>query len=64
MSEMRILPTEAIGRQFIPDAYLPEGNTNDEAVRARNYWVDFDFVKTFGMEIVWGRDLQQPWQLV
>ena len=25
MSEMRILPTEAIGRQFIPDAYLPEG---------------------------------------
>ena len=25
MSEMRILPSESIGRQFIPDTYLPEG---------------------------------------
>jgi putative ABC transport system permease protein len=41
------------------DAYLPEGNTNEEAVRARNYWVDFDFVKTYGMEIVGGRDFSK-----
>jgi putative ABC transport system permease protein len=47
------------GAELGYDAYLPEGNTNDEAVRARNYWVDFDFVKTFGMEIVWGRDFSR-----
>ena len=47
------------GAELGYDAYLPEGNTNEEAVRARNYWVDFDFVKTFGMEIVGGRDFSR-----
>jgi putative ABC transport system permease protein len=41
------------------DAYLPEGRGDDETVRARNYWVDFDFVKTYGMEIVLGRDFSK-----
>ena len=41
------------------DAYLPEGRSDDETVRARNYWVDFDFVKTYGMEIVMGRDFSR-----
>lgn len=41
------------------DAYLPEGQSDDETVRARNYWVDFDFVKTYGMEIVLGRDFSR-----
>ncbi len=41
------------------DAYLPEGNSTDETVRARNYWVDFDFVKTYGMELVEGRDFSR-----
>jgi putative ABC transport system permease protein len=41
------------------DAYLPEGRSDDETVRARNYWVDFDFVKTYGMEIILGRDFSR-----
>jgi putative ABC transport system permease protein len=41
------------------DAYLPEGRGDDETVRARNYWVDYDFVKTYGMEIVLGRDFSR-----
>ncbi len=41
------------------DAYLPEGRSDNETIRARNYWVDFDFVKTYGMEIVQGRDFSR-----
>lgn len=41
------------------DAYLPEGKSDNETVRARNYWVDFDFVKTYGMELVAGRDFSR-----
>ncbi|MGD9346299.1 MAG: ABC transporter permease [Candidatus Aminicenantes bacterium] len=41
------------------DAYLPEGRSDDETIRARNYWVGFDFVKTYGMEIVHGRDFSR-----
>ncbi len=41
------------------DAYLPEGNSPDETVRARNYWVDYDFVNTYGMELVEGRDFSR-----
>ena len=43
MSEMRILPAEAIGRQFIPDAYLPKGCDeyylrNEQSPRPANDW--------------------------
>ncbi len=41
------------------DAFLPEGRTDDEIVRALIYWVDHDFVKTYGMEIVGGRDFSR-----
>lgn len=41
------------------DAYLPEERSENETVRASNYWVDFDFVKTYGMEIVLGRDFSR-----
>jgi putative ABC transport system permease protein len=47
------------GAELGYDAYLPEGRGDDETVRARNYWVDFDFVKTYGMEIVLGRDFSR-----
>jgi putative ABC transport system permease protein len=47
------------GSELGYDAYLPEGRGDDETVRARNYWVDFDFVKTYGMEIVLGRDFSR-----
>jgi putative ABC transport system permease protein len=41
------------------DAYLPEGRSDDETVRARNYWVDFDFVKTYEMDMSMGRDFSR-----
>jgi putative ABC transport system permease protein len=47
------------GAELGYDAYLPEGNANENTVRARNYWVDYDFVKTYGMEIVAGRDFSR-----
>jgi len=47
------------GAELGYDAYLPVARGDDETVRARNYWVDFDFVKTYGMEIVLGRDFSR-----
>jgi putative ABC transport system permease protein len=41
------------------DAYLPEGRSDDEIVRALIYWVDHDFVRTHGMEIAAGRDFSR-----
>ncbi|MFC2160420.1 ABC transporter permease [Acidobacteriota bacterium] len=38
------------------DAFLPEGRNSDESIRALRFWVDHNFVKTYGMEIVLGRD--------
>lgn len=49
------------GAELGYDAYLPEGNANEDTVRARNYWVDHDFVKTYGMEIVAGRDFSRDY---
>ena len=47
------------GRDLGYDAYLPEGGSNSDTVRAQNYWVDYDFVKTYGIEIVAGRDFSR-----
>jgi putative ABC transport system permease protein len=44
------------GRKPNLDAFLPEGNSPDETIRAAAYHADFDFVKTYGLEIVEGRD--------
>jgi len=41
------------------DAFLPEGKSNDETLRAMRYWVDHNFIKTYGMEIVLGRDFSE-----
>lgn len=41
------------------DAFLPEGKSNDKALRAMRYWVGHNFVKTYGMEIVLGRDFSE-----
>lgn len=41
------------------DAYLSEGSPQEDSVRAQNYWVDHDFVKTYGMELVAGRDFNK-----
>jgi len=41
------------------DAFLPEGKTNDETLRAMRYWVDHNFINTYGMEIVKGRNFSE-----
>lgn len=43
------------------DAFLPEGRDNNESLRAVRYWVDHNFVKTYGMEIVLGRDFSETY---
>jgi putative ABC transport system permease protein len=44
------------GRDLGFDAYLSEGGSQENTVRAQNYWVDYDFVKTLGIELAAGRD--------
>jgi putative ABC transport system permease protein len=41
------------------DAFLPEGKSNEETLRAMRYWVDHNFISTYGMEIVKGRDFSE-----
>jgi putative ABC transport system permease protein len=43
------------------DAFLPEGKNSDEAIRAVRYWVDHNFVSTYGMEIVKGRNFSESY---
>jgi len=47
------------GRDLGYDAYRSEGGSPDESVRAQNYWVDHDFVKTYGIDLVAGRDFSR-----
>jgi putative ABC transport system permease protein len=41
------------------DAFLPEGKSSEETLRAMRYWVDHNFISTYGMEIVKGRDFSE-----
>ena len=41
------------------DAFLPEGKSNEETLRAMRYWVDHNFINTYGMKIVKGRDFSE-----
>lgn len=43
------------------DAFLPEGRDNNESIRAVRFWVGHNFVKTYGMEIVLGRDFSETY---
>ena len=47
------------GRDLGYDAYRSEGGSPNESVRAQNYWVDYDFVKNYGIELVAGRDFSK-----
>jgi putative ABC transport system permease protein len=47
------------GRDLGYDAYLSEGGSQENTVRAQNYWVDYDFVKTLGIELAAGRDFSR-----
>ncbi len=37
------------------DTLLPQGKSNEETIRASAFWVGYDFLETYGMEILWGR---------
>ncbi|MFC2167592.1 ABC transporter permease [Acidobacteriota bacterium] len=39
--------------------FLPEGRNSDETFRAMHYWVDHNFIDTYGMEIILGRDFSK-----
>jgi putative ABC transport system permease protein len=47
------------GRSSGDDTYLPEGKDPDDTVRVSAYTVDFDFAKTFEIDIVAGRDFSE-----
>ncbi|MBM3310922.1 MAG: FtsX-like permease family protein, partial [Candidatus Aminicenantes bacterium] len=47
------------GRELGYDAYLPEGGAQEDTVRAQNYWVDHEFVKTLGIQLAAGRDFSR-----
>jgi putative ABC transport system permease protein len=47
------------GRDLGYDAYLPEGGAQENTVRAQNYWVDHEFVKTLGIQLAAGRDFDR-----
>ncbi|MFC2156283.1 ABC transporter permease [Acidobacteriota bacterium] len=49
------------GRDLGFDAYLPEGSGNEDTVRARNYWVGYDFLETYGIELLHGRDFSRQY---
>lgn len=39
--------------------FLPEGKSREETVRASAFFVGYDFIKTYEMEILWGRDFSE-----
>ncbi|UCC38544.1 MAG: ABC transporter permease [Candidatus Aminicenantes bacterium] len=41
------------------DAFLPKGKSREETLRAMRYWVGFNFIKTYGMEIILGRNFSE-----
>jgi putative ABC transport system permease protein len=47
------------GRDLGYDAYLPEGGAQENTVRAQNYWVDHEFVRTLGIQLAAGRDFSR-----
>ncbi len=40
-------------------SFYIQGQSPDESVRASGYSVDYDFIPTFGMNIVWGRNFSR-----
>ncbi len=46
--------------EFASDpVYQPEGKTNEESVRCSAFEVDFDFIKTYGINVKFGRDFSK-----
>jgi putative ABC transport system permease protein len=43
------------------DTYLPEGKSSEETIRVSAFNVDYDFVRHYGLDIVWGRDFSRTY---
>jgi len=43
------------------DTFLPQGKPNEETMRASAFWVGYDFLDTYGMEVQWGRDFSREY---
>ncbi len=41
------------------DTFLPEGKSSEETVRASRFSIGYDFIETYEMEIIWGRDFSK-----
>jgi putative ABC transport system permease protein len=53
------LPVSIPGEFAGDESYYLPGKDPNSSVRASVFGVDFDFIKTFGMEILWGRDFSR-----
>ncbi|MBN1271108.1 MAG: ABC transporter permease [Candidatus Aminicenantes bacterium] len=47
------------GQYLGDDTFLPEGRSSEETVRASAFFIGYDFIETYEMEIVWGRDFSK-----
>ena len=47
------------GQNTGDDTYLPVGKSSEETIRVSAFNVGYDFLKTYGIEVVWGRDFSR-----
>jgi len=47
------------GQRTGDDTYLPEGKGSEETIRVSVFNVGYDFIKTYGIDVVWGRDFSR-----
>jgi putative ABC transport system permease protein len=55
------LPVTIPGEFSGDQSYFLPGKDPTSSVRANVFGVDYDFIKTFGMEILWGRDFSREY---
>jgi putative ABC transport system permease protein len=55
------LPISVPGEFAGDESYYLPGKDPNSSVRASVFLVDFDFIETFGMEILWGRDFSREY---
>ncbi len=44
------------GQNTPDDTFIPEGRTEDDTIRTSSFTVGYDFLKTFEIELLWGRN--------
>lgn len=53
------LPSNIPGGYSGDQSFYVEGTSPDESVRGSGFYVDYDYLKTFGMELLWGRNFSR-----